>query len=262
MTLKIIKTIFLLIVVVLISIVPVFGQGQSADQGADCSGLGWDDGVSQDTPDGYTEACTGLHGCTGIQEMEECTDPCNKGICGAGFAGGARRSRGTKGCVCAEDAPVTPQTPPVSPQQTTPTQQQPPQQTTTTQQQPPQSTVTPQSFGGIGTGSSSTGSGVGATATFRNPLKYESFKDFLFALVDGITIVLMPLIVLLIAYIGFRMVLAGREKNADYTRWKNAFAMALIGLFLILGTRGIFYVIQNTVKDVLGDEYVEDLLGE
>ena len=102
----------------------------------------------------------------------------------------------------------------------------------------------------------------GATATFNNPLKYESFKDFLFALVDGVTIVLMPIIVLLIAYIGFRMAIAGREKNADYTRWKNAFAMALIGLFLILGTRGILYVIQNTVKDVLGDEYIEDILGE
>ena len=102
----------------------------------------------------------------------------------------------------------------------------------------------------------------GATATFHNPLKYDSFKGFLFALIDGLTIVLMPVIVFLIAYIGFRMVLAGREKNADYTRWKSAFAMALIGLFLVLGARGVLYVIQNTVTDVLGDEYVEDLLGE
>ncbi len=108
----------------------------------------------------------------------------------------------------------------------------------------------------------------GSTATFHNPLQYDSLlpsdgdEGLLFALVDGITIVLMPIIVLLIAYIGFRMVLAGREKTADYARWKNAFAMALIGLFLILGTRGILYVIKNTVEDVLGDEYVEDLLGE
>ena len=250
MTLKIIKTIFLLIVVVLVSVMPVFGQ--------DCSGLGWDDGVSQDTPDGHTQTCTCLNGCQGIQAAEQCADPCGVWACGAGVKDGDKRPRGTAECVCAACAPVTAnpvtqQQPPVSPQPTTTTtQQQPPQQpTTTTQQQPLQPTTTTQSPGGTGT-----------TATFRNPLRYESFKDFLFALVDGITIVLMPLIVLLIAYIGFRMVLAGREKNADYTRWKNAFAMALIGLFLILGTRGIFYVIQNTVKDVLGDEYVEDLLGE
>ena len=114
----------------------------------------------------------------------------------------------------------------------------------------------------------SVGSAQDGTATFYNPLQHDSLlpsngnEGLLFALVDGITVVLMPIIVLLIAYIGFRMVLAGREKNADYTRWKNAFAMALIGLFLILGTRGILYVIKNTVVDVLGDEYVEDLLGE
>ena len=90
---------------------------------------------------------------------------------------------------------------------------------------------------------------------FKNPLKYECFEELLFALIDGITIILMPLIVLSIAYIGFRMVWAGHEKNVDYTKWKNAFAMSLVGLFLVLGARGILFVIQNTVKDVLGPEH-------
>ena len=96
----------------------------------------------------------------------------------------------------------------------------------------------------------------------KNPLKYTSLKKILLALVNGITIVLMPVIVLVIAYIGFRMVWAGREKNTDYTRWKQAFGWALIGLFLVLGARGILYVIQNTVKDVLGPETVKDYIGE
>ena len=118
-------------------------------------------------------------------------------------------------------------------------------------------------FFGVGVGSAQDG-----TATFHNPLQYDSLlpsdgdEGLLFALVDGLTIALMPLVVLAIAYIGFRMAIAGREKTADYTRWKNAFAMALIGLFLILGTRGILYIIKNTVEDVLGEEYVEDILGE
>ena len=90
---------------------------------------------------------------------------------------------------------------------------------------------------------------------FCNPLEYDTFGELILALTDGITIILMPIIVLGIAYIGFRMVLAGKEKNADYTKWKDAFAWSLVGLFLVLGARGILFVIQNTLNDVLGDEY-------
>lgn len=90
---------------------------------------------------------------------------------------------------------------------------------------------------------------------FCNPLKYDTFGELILALTNGITIILMPIIVLGIAYIGFRMVLAGKEKNADYSKWKNAFAWSLVGLFLVLGARGILFVIQNTLNDVLGDEY-------
>ena len=90
---------------------------------------------------------------------------------------------------------------------------------------------------------------------FCNPLKYDNFSELLLALTDGVTIILMPVIVLAIAYIGFRMVLAGKDKNADYTKWKNAFGWSLVGLFLVLGARGILFVIQNTLNDVLGDEY-------
>ena len=94
---------------------------------------------------------------------------------------------------------------------------------------------------------------------FRNPLKYDSLGAVLLALINGITLIIMPIIVLAIAYIGFRMVWAGQEKNADYAKWKSAFAWSLAGLFLVLGARGILYVIQNTVKDVLGDEYAQEL---
>ena len=90
---------------------------------------------------------------------------------------------------------------------------------------------------------------------FANPLQYDTLEELLIALADGITIVLIPVVVLAIAYIGFKMVLAGREKTADYTKLKEAFAWSLIGLFLVLGARGILAVIRNTVDDVLGDEY-------
>ena len=87
---------------------------------------------------------------------------------------------------------------------------------------------------------------------FQNPIKYCSLEELLLGLVDQITIILMPVIVLGIVYIGFRMVWAGREKNADYSRWKKAFAWSLVGLFLVLGARGILSVIQNYGKSDIG----------
>ena len=96
---------------------------------------------------------------------------------------------------------------------------------------------------------------------FCNPLEYDTIGELILALTDGITIILMPIIVLGIVYIGFRMVLAGKEKNADYSKWKDAFAWSLVGLFLVLGARGILFVIQNTLNDVLGDEYEVEVVG-
>ena len=97
---------------------------------------------------------------------------------------------------------------------------------------------------------------------FCNPLKYDSVGELALKLIDGITMIIMPIIVLAIAYIGFRMVLAGKDKNADYSKWKDAFAWSLVGLFLVLGARGILYVIQNTVNDVLGDAYKVDVVDD
>ena len=54
------------------------------------------------------------------------------------------------------------------------------------------------------------------------------------------------------------MIWVGREQNADYSRRKNAFGWSLVGLFLVLGARGILFVIQNTIKDVLGSEHASD----
>lgn len=90
---------------------------------------------------------------------------------------------------------------------------------------------------------------------FQNPLQHDSLEELLLALADGITVILIPIIVLGVVYIGFRMVWSGREKNADYAKWKDAFFWSLIGLFFVLGVRGVLAVIQNTLNQVLVDEY-------
>ena len=97
--------------------------------------------------------------------------------------------------------------------------------------------------------------GEKSDAIFSNPIKYCSVSELIIGVTNGATLILMPVIVLAITYIGFQMVLAGREKTADYTKWKNAFGWSLVGLFLVLGTRGILFVIQNTVNELVEDDY-------
>ena len=88
---------------------------------------------------------------------------------------------------------------------------------------------------------------------FENPLKseYSSLTAVLLGVLKGITIILMPILALAIVYIGFKMVLAGKEKSADYDSLKKSFMWSLIGLFLVLGANGILSVIQNTVYEVI-----------
>ena len=97
---------------------------------------------------------------------------------------------------------------------------------------------------------------------FCNPIKYCSISDLIIGVTNGVTLILMPIIVLSITYIGFQMVIAGREKTADYTKWKNAFGWSLVGLFLVLGTRGILFVIQNTVNELVESDYQVDAITE
>ena len=90
---------------------------------------------------------------------------------------------------------------------------------------------------------------------FENPIEYNTLEEVLFGLLNGIITILIPIIVIGIVYIGFRMVLAAQEKSAKYTELKNAFIWSLVGLFLILGGKGILSVIQNTVGGLLRPEY-------
>ena len=86
---------------------------------------------------------------------------------------------------------------------------------------------------------------------FKNPISHRSITELLLALLDGVIIILIPIISLGIVFIGFKMVLAGHSKPEEFVRLKLSFMYALIGLFLVLGARGILSVVQNTVGGVL-----------
>ena len=89
---------------------------------------------------------------------------------------------------------------------------------------------------------------------FDNPIQYGSFAELLLAVLNGVTLILLPFIALGIVFIGFRMVVAGASKPEEFAKLKYSFIGALVGLFLVLGANGIIRVIQNTVRPILADD--------
>ena len=84
---------------------------------------------------------------------------------------------------------------------------------------------------------------------FNNPLKYDSIPAFLSALLDIVTIIMMPIIVLALIYGGFRFIKAqGNPKELDEA--KQLFLWVLIGALLVLGASTLSRAIEGTVNEV------------
>ena len=96
---------------------------------------------------------------------------------------------------------------------------------------------------------------------FKNPVSYCNFGDLLIALIDGVVTVLIPIVTLGIVYIGFRMVISGGSKPEEYVKWRTSLVYALLGLFLVLGAKGILSVIENTVGEILRSDESTEVSG-
>ncbi len=84
---------------------------------------------------------------------------------------------------------------------------------------------------------------------FDNPLKYNTIPQFLSALLDVVTIIMMPFIVLAIIYGGFLFIKAqGNEKELSDV--KRTFVWVLVGALLVLGASTLSKAIEGTVNEV------------
>ena len=95
---------------------------------------------------------------------------------------------------------------------------------------------------------------VFAEPLFRNPIKYNSLPELLTEILQGVTIVLIPVMTLAIVYIGFKMVLAGASRPEEFAKLKQSLFWALAGLFIVLAAGGILSVIKTTLEQVLVEE--------
>ncbi len=88
--------------------------------------------------------------------------------------------------------------------------------------------------------------------SYTNPIKYgdiETVPEFLFALVDLVFLIAVPLIVICIIYSGFLFVTAG-DNESQIGKARTVFLWTLIGAAVLLGAKAIAMAIQNTIDSL------------
>jgi hypothetical protein len=79
-----------------------------------------------------------------------------------------------------------------------------------------------------------------------NPIRYDTIKDFLTAMLDALIVIAFPFIVLAVVYAGFLFVSArGNEEKLKTA--KRVFVWVIVGSLIILGASVLSNVIGGTV---------------
>ncbi len=80
--------------------------------------------------------------------------------------------------------------------------------------------------------------------SLKNPLAFGDLKDFLYAVLEVVTIVVVPIIIIALIYAGFNYVMA--RGNPEKIQKANKILMyATIGGVIILGARTILTIMSN-----------------
>lgn len=93
----------------------------------------------------------------------------------------------------------------------------------------------------------SQGTRSGQSVTLQNPLQADSIVGLFQAILNVVTILVVPVIVFFIIYAGFLYVTA-RGNPAEISKAHNALLYAIIGGVIILGANLIMDLIQGTIE--------------
>ena len=87
----------------------------------------------------------------------------------------------------------------------------------------------------------------GSITPLTNPIKYDTFSDFVSAVIKAAVDILMPFVVLAFIWSGFLFVKAqGKEKDLEDA--KKAITYSVIGAFILFGAWGFAQIIGTTVS--------------
>lgn len=94
------------------------------------------------------------------------------------------------------------------------------------------------------------GSGSGVTKiNIQNPIKYNTLIDFVEAILGIIIQIGIPVLVVMIVYVGFKFVMA-QGNDGKLAEAKTAFYWTIIGAAIVLGAFVISTVIQTTINNL------------
>ncbi|MDD9868049.1 MAG: hypothetical protein OXU73_01830 [Candidatus Campbellbacteria bacterium] len=89
-------------------------------------------------------------------------------------------------------------------------------------------------------------------AQIDNPLKAQSLTDLISNIIDALLLIVIPLIVVAIVFIGFSMVYNAAIGNSEKLKENKIWLLyALLGSALILSVYGIKAVIEQTADEIL-----------
>lgn len=107
---------------------------------------------------------------------------------------------------------------------------------------------------GGGSGSSGTaggGSAMQVTAQLKNPIKFNTFSDFVAQVTKSAVEILLPFVVLAFIYSGFLFVRA-QGNTEDLKKAKSAIGWSVVGAFILMGAWGFAQIISTTVARIAG----------
>lgn len=86
------------------------------------------------------------------------------------------------------------------------------------------------------------------TGELTNPLKFNTIDQFLQGILGAAVLIMTPIIVLFIIYIGFRFVQHSASGNAEELKKdRELLGWALIGALIVLGAQALSFAISATV---------------
>ena len=87
---------------------------------------------------------------------------------------------------------------------------------------------------------------LAAPVTFPNPIAAPDLTTLLTLVLNAVTLIVFPFIVLFIVYAGFKMI-AAQGNPGEIEKAKQQIAYAIIGALIILGAQAISYAVKGTV---------------
>ncbi|OIO30867.1 hypothetical protein AUJ77_01400 [Candidatus Nomurabacteria bacterium CG1_02_43_90] len=98
-----------------------------------------------------------------------------------------------------------------------------------------------------GAGNAPSTPSAGPITPLTNPIKYDTFSDFVSAVIKAAVDILMPFVVLAFIWSGFLFVKA-QGKPAEIEAAQKAITYSVIGAFILFGSWGFAQIIGTTIS--------------